>query len=229
MPSRSLARVVTSAGLVGPETYRLRMGSDRLEIQLLDVEPAAPSAPPRALSGFGESGRMDDAEPTGEKDLVADRKGSEQSWLLHPIGSDRIPLDATFEILAVPVFDLVYHHKAGGRHNERSVNVDYHEALELLLSRLASLRATVLGIAVDSSVARNLPLADRELNLPFPIELTPETSCAELRLQITRAQKSVARRPYTEPGGGNDQKRIRITVSFDDMTGDTLRNRLVGG
>jgi hypothetical protein len=73
-----------------------------------------------------------------------------------------------------------------------------------------------LGIAVDSGVARELEPADRELELPFPISVTAGTNVAELRLDITRAQKPVARREDAKPGGGNDQKRIRITVACDD-------------
>ncbi len=60
---------------------------------------------------------------------------------------------------------------------------------------------TILGIAVDSSVARELDPADRELDLKFLIELIPDTEIHDLRLTITRAQKAVARRPDAKPGG----------------------------
>ncbi len=33
---------------------------------------------------------------------------------LHPRAADGSEVDATFELSAVPVFHLVYHHKAGG-------------------------------------------------------------------------------------------------------------------
>ncbi len=115
------------------------------------------------------------------------------------------------------VFDLVFHHKAGGRDSSRSVNADYHEALKILLDRLASVDATILGISVDSSVARELEPAQRELDLDFPIALGSQTDVAELRLEITRAQKPVARRPGTKAGGGNDQKRIRITLTVETV------------
>jgi hypothetical protein len=150
---------------------------------------------------------------------------------LHPLANDGAVLDATFELSTVPVFDIVYHHKAGRRGSERSVNADYHQGLELLLGRLAQLRLTILGIAVDSGVARGLDPADRELVLDFPIRLRPEMSVHELRLTITRAQKPVARRADAKPGGGNDQKRIRITLTGDDsvLTYDHLLDFLVGG
>lgn len=134
---------------------------------------------------------------------------------LHPRREDGSRLDATFELSAVPLFELVFHNKAGARGSARSVNVDYHEALEVLLARLAALRATIVGIRVDSSTARELDPPDRELQLEFPIDLSPETNAYELRLEITRAQKSIARRSTAKPGGGNDQKRIRITLALD--------------
>lgn len=149
---------------------------------------------------------------------------------LHPVRTDGSEVDATFELAAIPVFDLVYHHKFGGRGSPRSLNPDYHEGLELLLDRLARLDAEILGIAVDSSVARELPAEQRELALEFPIPLRGRTDIRSLRLEITRAQKSVARRSDAKPGGGNDQKRIRITVTFPNSAPSlrVLRDELVG-
>jgi hypothetical protein len=148
---------------------------------------------------------------------------------LHPLRDDGSELDATFEIGVVPVFDLVFHHKARGRNDPRALNQDYHEALETLLRRLAMLHATILGISVDSSVAKKLDEADRELALSFPIQLGTATDAHALRLEITRAQKPVARRPGTQPSGGNDQKRIRMTVALTDARVDIdgLASRLV--
>jgi hypothetical protein len=135
--------------------------------------------------------------------------------LLHPRRDDGTDVDATFEVYIIPVFDVIYHHKAGGKNSERSVNSDYHEGLELLLGRLARLRCSILGISVDSNVARALAPENRELDLAYPIALGERTDVARLRRRITKAQKSVARRPDAKPGGGNDQKRIRITLSCD--------------
>jgi hypothetical protein len=150
--------------------------------------------------------------------------------LLHPRRDDGALVDATFEVHVVPVFDLIYHHKAGGRNSERSVNSDYHEGLELLLGRLAKLRCSILGISVDSSVARALPPEERELDLAYPIELGERIDVARLRRRITKAQKSVARRPDAKPGGGNDQKRIRITLSCDrQWRREEFSRRLVSG
>ena len=150
---------------------------------------------------------------------------------LHPLRTDGSTVDASFDVSALPVFEIVYHHKAGARGSPRSVNADYHEGLELLLRRLAALEATILGISVDSGVARTLDPAERELNLQFPIPLDSTTDAAILRLTITRAQKLVARRPDAKPGGGNDQKTIRMTISLQTpgISTDDLATLLVGG
>lgn len=150
---------------------------------------------------------------------------------LHPLSDDGSALEATFELITVPVFEIVYHHKAGGRGSAKSVNADYNQGLELLLERLAQLRLIILGITVDSSVAHELESPHRELALDFPIELRPETTARELRLKISRAQKPIGRRADAKPGSdGNSQKRIRITVTGNDplLTYDRLLATLVG-
>jgi hypothetical protein len=105
----------------------------------------------------------------------------------HPLREDGSPIDATFELSEVPWFEITYHHKAGTRGGPRSVNADYHEGLEVLLTRLASVRAKIIGISVDSGIARELHPDDRELDLEFPIDLDPTVDCRSLRLEITRA------------------------------------------
>ncbi len=151
---------------------------------------------------------------------------------LHPQANGGAILDATFELSTLPVFDIVYHHKAGGSGSSRSVNDDYNEGLELLLLRLADFELTILGISVDSGIAQELPPADRELALNFPIKLSRDTNIYELRLGISRTQKPVARRANVKPGpGGNSQKRIRITLAGDDplLAYDDLLSHLVTG
>lgn len=151
---------------------------------------------------------------------------------LRPFAEDGTKLEATFELSAVPVFEIVYHHKAGGRQSERSVNADYNQGLELLLTRLAQLQVSILGIAVDSSVAHELDSADRELGLDFPIELRPDMNFYELRLRISRAQKPIGRRSDVKPGSdGNSQKRIKITLASDDpsLSYDALLRYLTSG
>jgi hypothetical protein len=151
---------------------------------------------------------------------------------LQPFANDGATLEATFELSTVPVFEIVYHHKAGGRESARSVNADYNQGLELLLARLAQLQVTILGIVVDSSVALELEPADRELALDFPIKLRADVNTYELRLNISRAQKPIARRANVKPGSdGNSQKRIRITLTGDNpsLNYDQLLHYLVSG
>src|SRR3954469_20825863 len=149
---------------------------------------------------------------------------------LHPLRKDGSTVDASFNVSALPVFEIVYHHKAGARGSPRSVNADYHEGLELLLSRLAPVGATIVGISVDSGVARELDPAERELDLQFPISVDSTTDAAILRLSISRAQKPVARHPDAKPGGGNDQKTIRMTISLQTpgISTEELATLLVG-
>jgi hypothetical protein len=146
---------------------------------------------------------------------------------LRPVSTDGTELDATFDLARESVFSVTYHHKAGARGGPRSVNADYHRGLELLLERLASLGAEILDISVDSSVARKLEPPDRRLDLNFPICLEFGMKTRELRMQITRAQRTVARRPGVQPVGGNDQKTVRITLSCH-VSLEKLRTVLVG-
>jgi hypothetical protein len=150
---------------------------------------------------------------------------------LHPVRADGTPVDATFDVAAVPVFELTYHFKSGARGSPRAVNSDYHEGLELLLRRLGTIGATILGISVDSAAARELEPHQRELDLEFPLDLQASTDAANLRRTITRAQKPVARRPDARPGGGNDQKTIRITIAVDlaNVDIEALKKLLVSG
>lgn len=149
---------------------------------------------------------------------------------VQPVRDDGSEIDATFELRRVPVFDLIYHHKAGARGSVRSVNADYHEGLEVLLQRLSSIDATIWGISVDSSIAQARPEAERELVLDFPLVLRDVDDFKDLRLDITRAQKPVARRRDAKPGGGNDQKRIRISFSCEEAPAiDAIRDFLARG
>ena len=53
-------------------------------------------------------------------------------YALHPRRDDGSVVDATFDLFSVPVFEVVFHHKAGARGSARSVNADYNQGLELL-------------------------------------------------------------------------------------------------
>lgn len=136
---------------------------------------------------------------------------------IHPRRSDGSAVDATFELTAIPVYDLIFHHKAGRRGSASAINSDYHEGLELLLERLASVGASILGVSVDSSVARKLDPAARELDLPFPLSLDEHTDVAvsaardharsEAGCETTKRQGERRKRPETRPR--DDRARAR--------------------
>lgn len=146
---------------------------------------------------------------------------------LRPLSAEGAELDATFDLAVESIFCLTYHYKAGRRGSSRSINPDYHAGLELLLERLASLHAEILDISVDSIAVRKLDPPERRLGLDFPICLEEGMNFREVRMKITRAQKPIARRANAKPGGGNDQRTIRITLSCHVSPGK-LRTVLVG-
>jgi hypothetical protein len=125
-----------------------------------------------------------------------------------------VVLDATFWVEAGDAGpEIVFLHRARGRNDPAAVNRDYMEGLELLLDRLRAVGARIDRIEVDSRVAHTRPADERVLPLRFPIALLRDTDIGSLRVRITEAQRSVARRATAKPGGGNNQKRIRIWIS----------------
>lgn len=137
-------------------------------------------------------------------------------------------LDAEFEVeLTGDGAEIVMHARFGGPASPRRQNVDYFEALELLLARLANIRASIRSVAVDSKVAQKLSLAERLLDLGYPIHLSPATDARRLRLTMTRAQRTVARAADALPGGGNNHKRVRLALDLtDQMTLPALEEAL---
>jgi hypothetical protein len=109
---------------------------------------------------------------------------------------------------------ITFHARYGTRGSGREVNIDYLRALEVVLARLGSLSAIITAIEVDSRVARDLALEKRLLALPYPLRLTIDTDADRLRRDITEAQRKVARDAKARPTGGNNSKRIRISLTF---------------
>ncbi|MDQ2588449.1 hypothetical protein [Saccharothrix yanglingensis] len=98
---------------------------------------------------------------------------------------------------------------AGGRTAGGGVrNADYRAALELLLRRLADLRAVLHEALVDSKQARKLTEVERRL-LAGPLPLVPELDFRGLRLALTSAQGTIGQRAGA-PKPGNNSKRIRL-------------------
>lgn len=147
------------------------------------------------------------------------------------LDDDGSPLAATFEAVSEPPLLACILHSAGGgpRGTDRTRNRDYPEALTLLLRRLASLRAKIVDINLDSSVARQLPPPERRLTIAhqYPIDLSAVTDYDELRNAITRAQSSTARRQQVKPSsGGNGRKRVKLSLDIPGHSGVDAAERL---
>ena len=127
---------------------------------------------------------------------------------LHPTIEGGKPFDATFRLtdaLGEPL-SVIIDSAGDGR------NAQYVEGLDLLLARLAELRAQLRDAYVDSRVVRRLPLEDRRLidDESRPIELADE-DLAELRKLMLRRMKDVGREPGAK-GGGNARKALRLVL-----------------
>lgn len=85
--------------------------------------------------------------------------------------------------------------------------------MEQILRRIGGLGATISSIHIDSSVALQLPAA-RRLQLDYPLRPADAPDIAALRREITQAQKTVARTGTTLGTGGNNHKRIRISIEL---------------
>jgi hypothetical protein len=109
--------------------------------------------------------------------------------------------------------DLVLHSRSGSKSlNPR--NPDYFQALEEILRRLGMVDATVAAIHIDSAVARKMPSDKRLLPLSYPIRPAQLPDIAALRREITRSQRTVATTGKSHGKGGNNHKRIRISIDF---------------
>jgi hypothetical protein len=141
------------------------------------------------------------------------------------------PLDADFQ---VEVLDgettIVFASRSGARTDPRARNVDYNPALALILGRLARLGAALSDAYVDSSEVQQMPRHERRLmpDAELPLALS-DVGAEDLRLRLTRAQRSVGRPPGAD--GGNNTKRIRLHVRLsrgDPMLPSALEAELTG-
>jgi hypothetical protein len=124
---------------------------------------------------------------------------------------------------------IVFHARYGTRGSGREVNIDYLRALEVVLARLTTLNASITAIEVDSRVARGLPFEERLLPLTYPVHLVEGMDLGRLRRDVTEAQRRIARESTAKAVGGNNHKRIRISVTFSANTElDVVRRTLSG-
>jgi hypothetical protein len=93
-------------------------------------------------------------------------------------------------------------------------NLDYDEALQLILQRLASVNAELSHVEVDSKQSANLPQKERMIVLDgYPFLLSAVDDLKDLRRKICRGAQKTARRPGAT-GGGNPRKRLRLFLGF---------------
>jgi len=92
--------------------------------------------------------------------------------------------------------------------------------LELLLQRLASYPAIILDAAVSSTVAQQLPIPERHIDVdgyPYPIDSRLLNDTRQFRVSFGSAQARVGREPGAT-GPGNATKRIRVVLDFPEGT-----------
>ncbi len=131
------------------------------------------------------------------------------------IADSGAPLDAEFDIEATPTgVEIVLHSRQGSANTLTRRNVDYFVALETLLGRLKTIDARILSVAVDSLVARRLPVRDRIIPLEYPIALASAKDLGAVRRRITEGQRKVAWTGSATSHRGNNHKRIRIAVDL---------------
>lgn len=98
----------------------------------------------------------------------------------------------------------------------------YGVQLEALLSRLGTMRSTILRIEVESTATFDLEIGQRILGIPFPIRPGKDHDPSALRQQISSAQRPIGQKQGTR--GGNGNRRIRIHVDSGEVeTSDFLR------
>jgi hypothetical protein len=143
-------------------------------------------------------------------------------------------LDATFSVeddgsrLA-----LTIESRSGARSSPSARNPDYDPALELLLARLGAMGALIVNAEVYSTAAlSDYPdPADRHLDVDggYPVAVARHDPL-ELRRELARAQRQVARKPELT-SSGNNNRRVRFWLDVPGLAGgdaEALEAQLAG-
>ena len=141
------------------------------------------------------------------------------------------PLDATFSAVAVADgFELIYESRGGTLGTVSARNSEYNAGLDVLLARLAGRKAIITDAVVDSRDTRNLSPEERRLELAsgYPLRIAAHDP-VELRLELSRTQRSVGRRPEAK-GAGNRTRRLRLSLAIPTLriTGPEVESLLSG-
>ncbi len=126
---------------------------------------------------------------------------------MHVLDNNGRPLDATVKLEGdADIQQITFESRGPGR------NVDYIKGFDLILSRLATLGASIVDATVVSRVTRHLPIQARRLVVdgrPYPIRLTPADKNGSVARSLRAAAAAVGRRRTAE-GGGNPTKRMEV-------------------
>lgn len=140
-------------------------------------------------------------------------------------------LDATFSVGQDDSgYYLNLESRSGSERSGRLRNSQYDDGLHTLLQRLASLRATLVSVLVDSNskTVKSLGEAEREVQLPgfpYPIALDQlarrEEGIGKLRKLICSGQREIGVKPNAQKrSGAGAWKRIRLNVLIPGFLSD---------
>ncbi|MFE4727342.1 hypothetical protein [Microbacterium sp. NPDC056736] len=131
---------------------------------------------------------------------------------MRPFSGTGIEVDSEFAVESEnDLLAVILESRGGASPGSAQRNPDYNVALDLLLSRLAQLRATVVDAFVDSVTTRQLPLEKRRI-VAAQINLDNDTDVPQLRAELGKAAAAVNRAPNAS-GEGNRTRRIKLLVA----------------
>jgi hypothetical protein len=133
---------------------------------------------------------------------------------------DDAELDATFSVTRTAIgCVLTVESRGPGGTGPKARNAQYNEGLQLLITRLAKLGATLDDARLASRNARDLSEDQRRLKLQheYPILLS-DVNAEELRGELGAAQAATGRQPGAA-GPGNPTKRIELVLRLPVYTG----------
>ncbi|UQN06497.1 HNH endonuclease [Deinococcus sp. QL22] len=140
------------------------------------------------------------------------------------LGSSLVPIDARYEVKGTSVI----FYSRGGTIGKNARNTQYTMGLEILLQRILTADAAILGVWVDSKEVQRLELRERQILGPAEmIDGPTDEAVARIHHLLTSRMAGVGRAPMAR-GPGNRTRRIRIELS-GAFSEDSLVTLLNGG